>query len=228
LSDWTYWGGKQNYGYGSSPKSNAYCHCELCKERFSVDIRSKESLAFSQCAVNPENKMKKGNGGLQVTTWANCWLCGRPLHSDPAVRRGTCSEDGCAHSGRGYPSPKEKITKSNQFHALSNLHKSKKNRLPVFSHILVIVENGMMVCITADWKKDGEGIEHDSVSFTSIEGSCKICVPHETFVDVMQAIDGEEFSITENAQIMTMYVTTANSKFIIKGIDSAEFPMESK
>jgi hypothetical protein len=229
LGNWETYSGSNHNGfyYGSSPKTNGYNHCQLCKQIFSVNVYDELDIKLVQCEKNLKGFLKVDDtvDGYGVITWANCYLCDRPLHGRPAMIRGTCSVRGCAHSGKGtnYLSPKSKIEKNNRFYSLSKLPKeSKQNRLPILNHVLVYLKDGLMKCSMAELEDDG--FHWTTFEFENISGSCCICVPRNTFVDIMQNIDNEEFAITEDLTRMTMYISGKNFKNSLNGIDAQEFP----
>jgi len=137
--------------------------------------------------------------------------------------RGTCGENGCAHAGKGhdYCSPKQKIEKNNRFYALSKLPKEKKSSLPILNQVRVVVENNKMTCVMAEL---GESIEFTKLEFPSVSGSCNICVPRDMFVDILQMLDKEPFTITEDLSRMTMHIESENFKNSIRGMNAQEFP----
>ncbi|MBT4332697.1 MAG: hypothetical protein HOD64_05405, partial [Candidatus Cloacimonetes bacterium] len=55
---------------------------------------------------------------------------------------------------------------------------------------------------------------------------CNICVPRDVFVDtiILLSNEGEDFTIAQDDETMSMIISTKNSKTTIKGIDKKEFP----
>mgnify|MGYP001396176154 CR=1 FL=1 len=133
-------------------------------------------------------------------------------------------------SGEFSITPEPIIKKKNKFAVLSKLSKAgNKSHWPIITCVLVDIKpnNSLMKCSVAIQNDDG------LFDWQTIEvvadfklGECYICVPRNTFVDMMKVIGDEEFTITEDKTTMIMIIAGKNFKNTIKGLDAMEFPKD--
>jgi hypothetical protein len=219
---WVTFGGRK--GYGLDAHANDYCgytECALCKEKFSIDVSKKETeIVFNhgQCTMNPNGYLKETNAdGVAITTWDNCYLCGKKLSSPKAMLRGTCSETGCNNMD------KVKIGKDNKFYSLSKLPKENaKTKWPIFNYPLVIIHDNKMICKMPQWKDDL--IEYAVVVIENVRGNLNLGLPRNSFVDLMQLINTDDCEILQDNE--KCIVISGNSKTILNGLPAEEYPLD--
>jgi len=133
-------------------------------------------------------------------------------------------------SGEFSITPETIVKKKNKFAILSKLPRTnKKCTIPILNCVLVDIKpnSSLMKCNMAKWNDEGtfDWETIDVVADFKL-GECYICVPRNTFVDMMKVVGDEEFTITEDKANMTMIVTGKNFKNTIKGLDAMEFPKD--
>lgn len=225
--DWKTWGGSSSsfgFYYGIVTHTKGYTKCAFCKKTFSLDVYNEDENEYSDCPMNPNKNLANNidENGFGITTWSNCYICGKALSSKSAMLRGICSGCGCLYNSK----LDIKLDKKNKFSVLSKLPKKGKGRdLPVLSCVFVKVEDGKMVCKM--FKEYFCKTNYKLVEFEipGVSGKCEINVPRTTFVDTIQIIaeQGLNFSVDEDVESATMIIFAENSKFKIKGIDKDEF-----
>jgi hypothetical protein len=133
-------------------------------------------------------------------------------------------------SGEFDINPEPIVKKKNKFSVLSKLSKkNNKAHWPILTCVLVDIKpnSSLMKCSVAIQNEEGLFDWQTIEVVTDFKlGECYICVPRNTFIDMMKLIGDEKFTITEDKTTMTMIVTGENFKNTIKGLDAMEFPKD--
>ena len=158
-------------------------------------------------------KRNYDSDGPDFTTYNHCYICGKPSKAKTVNLNGF--HPACARNKLKY-----KPDEGSKFKALAKLPKYKGNALPVLSHVYVIINNGYLCFVMTDL----ENVKHGVIE--GVKGDCNICVPRNAFIDtiILLSNEGEDFTITQDDETMSMIISTSNSKTTIKGIDKEEFP----
>ena len=219
----------RGYGYTgfhhSSTPSKANAECIYCKMEVQIDTSPPPNgieIGGEAVALNCTAKHKNPDG-LAITTYSHCYICGKPSKAKTVTLYGfhpICERNPL----------KIKPNKKSNFKALAKLPKFKgktypilpkfNKSFPILSHVYVIVKNGYLCFVMTDLEKVKHGI------IEGVKGDCNICVPRDVFGDtiILLSNEGEDFSIAQDDETMSMIISTKNSKTTIKGIDKKEFP----
>lgn len=204
--------------WSSNPYAYAKLQCKLCGKIFWADAYKEEHDENNFETLCPTVGKTIDENGVAITTWSNCYICGAKLSSDAALRRGHCAEYGCHRVSQVKPS------KDNPFKKLHASRHEGNHTWPVLSTYLVQVKDGVMACRWIKFKKDK--CEHFEHTFIPVYGDARICLPRQSFSDLM-VLAGEEGvtpEITMNKDVEIAQIKIGKSVSLMKGLPAEEYP----
>ena len=212
---------KNRYGggiyTGSDTIIKAYSNCIYCNRQVIIDVYpAPNSIDISGEAVALYCvDATKNPDGIALTTYNACFICGKESTSKQVQRDGYHNK--CLNGELVI-----KALPNNTFKALAKFPKYNSDKYyPILSHIRVIVYgNGSASFTMTNLEKITTCI------IDGVYGDCDICVPRDSFIDIVTLLDneGDNFTITQDNESMSMIIKSRDSKMVLKGIDSQDFP----